>query len=158
MPTVLVTGTFDGLHPGHEDLFRQARTFGDKLVVVIARDRTILDVKGQLPRMGEETRRENVQAHPLVDEAVLGKIGDKLAIIVEIRPDVIVLGYDQKAFTDDLETHMKYRKVNCRIVRAKPFKPEKFKSSLLFGDGKSAAISEEKGIEQDEVRDWLPME
>lgn len=155
MPTVLITGTFDGLHPGHEDLFRQAKALGDRVVVVIARDRTVLDVKGQLPRIGEEDRRLAVERHPLVEKAVLGKLGDKLAIIVEQQPDVILLGYDQKAFTADLETHMKYRNVVCKILRAKPFHPETFKSSLLYG-GALSVENDEEGIEQEKTRDWLP--
>jgi FAD synthetase len=155
MATVLVTGTFDGLHPGHEDLFRQAKSFGDRVVAVIARDRTVLDVKGQLPRISEEDRRAAVESHPFIDKAVLGKLGDKLAIIVELKPDVIVLGYDQKAFTNDLETHMKYRNVVCKIVRAKPFHPDKFKSSILYGRSGDPEDVEE-GIEKERFRDWLP--
>lgn len=157
MPTVLVTGTFDGLHPGHEDLFRQARSHGDRLVVVIARDRTVLDVKGQLPRIHEEHRRATVEAHPLVDRAVLGRTGDKLAVLVELKPDVIVLGYDQKAFTNDLDTHMRYRNIPCRIIRAKAFRPERYKSSLLFGAGGVAAETAEEGIETERAPDWLPL-
>jgi FAD synthetase len=156
MPTVLVTGTFDGLHPGHEDLFRQAKGYGDRLVVVVARDRTVLEVKGQLPRIGEERRREIVESHPLVHQAVLGRGGDKLAIIVELKPDVIVLGYDQEAFTKDLGTHMKYRNVNCDIVRAKPFEPERYKSSLLYSG--SAAPASVDTIEDERVSDWLPLD
>lgn len=155
MSTVLITGTFDGLHPGHEDLFRQAKSYGDRVVAVIARDRTVLDVKGQLPRIGEESRRAFVEAHPLVDQAVLGKLGDKLAIIVEMKPDIILLGYDQKAFTNDLDTHMKYRNVQCKIMRAKPFQPERYKSSLLYGGGESEEA--EGKIEEESVRDWLPL-
>lgn len=29
----LAFGTFDGLHEGHEDFFRQAKKFGDNLIV-----------------------------------------------------------------------------------------------------------------------------
>jgi FAD synthetase len=155
MATVLVTGTFDGLHPGHEDLFRQAKALGDRVVVVIARDRTVLDIKGQLPRVGEEQRRQRVETHPLVDQAVLGRTGDKLAIIVEVKPDFILLGYDQKAFTNDLETHMKYRNVNCKILRAKPFHPDRFKSSLIYGAHEVPLVSDQ-GIET-EPADWLPL-
>ncbi len=112
MPTVLVLGTFDGLHKGHEDYFRQAKTYGDRVVAVVARDRTVLDVKGQLPRRGEEERRRAVEDHDLVDRAVLGRDGDKLDVVCELEPDVIVLGYDQGAFTDGLEDTLRARGLN----------------------------------------------
>jgi FAD synthetase len=131
MSLVLVTGTFDGLHPGHEDLFRQAKEQGDRLVVVVARDATVTQVKGRPPRVGEDERRKTVEASSFVDQAVLGRDGDKLAVIADLKPDVIVLGYDQEAFTGDLEARLTERGVVAKIVRAKPFHPEKYKSSLM---------------------------
>jgi len=137
MTTVLVAGTFDGLHKGHEGLFRQAKAYGDRLVVVVARDKTVEQVKGRLPRMGEEARHEAVQAHPLVDEAILGKFGDKYEVIAEAAPDVIVLGYDQEVFTEVLEERLAERGILPRIIRAAPFHPEIYKSSLLYEKGEN---------------------
>ena len=89
---VLCFGTYDGLHPGHEDFFRQAREHGDELIVVVSRDTTVLDVKGDLPANGEQHRLKVVTEHPLVDQARLGNPGDKYRIIEEIQPDIICLG------------------------------------------------------------------
>lgn len=129
--TVLCFGTFDGLHPGHDEYFRQAKAHGDRLIVVVARDETVLAVKKHLPRINEDARLAAVQSHPLVDEARLGLPGDKYKIIEDIRPDVIVLGYDQQAFTESLEDALRARGLSCRVVRAKAFKPEIYKSSKL---------------------------
>jgi len=41
MTTVLAFGTFDILHKGHEFLLSKAKSFGERLVVVIARDVTV---------------------------------------------------------------------------------------------------------------------
>jgi len=49
---VLVFGTFDGLHEGHKNFFKQAREFGDFLVVVVGRDSTIVKTKGRPPKFG----------------------------------------------------------------------------------------------------------
>ena len=48
MTKVMVFGTFDYLHEGHKDFFRQAKQYGDELVVVVARDETVKQIKGKL--------------------------------------------------------------------------------------------------------------
>jgi FAD synthetase len=131
--TVVVTGTFDGLHKGHEDLFRQAKALGDRLVVIVGRDATVEAVKGRRPRQGEAERLAVVRAHPLVSAAILGGAGeDKLAVLEEVRPDVILLGYDQQAFTEGLAEALAARGLHPRIVRGVAFEPERYKSSLLY--------------------------
>ena len=149
--TVLCFGTFDLLHAGHEDYFRQAREHGDRLVVVVARDVTVVDVKGELPSMGEDERLRVVEEHALVDEAMLGHTDDKYRIIQEIQPDVICLGYDQEAFTDDLDIELTRRGLTATVVRCEPYFPDTFKSSLLRGaritnDGFQEEENEEEGI------------
>ncbi len=129
--TVLCFGTFDRLHPGHEDYFRQARELGGRVVVVVARDETVQEVKGRQPLQSEEVRLKAVAQHPLVSEARLGLPGDKYRIIEEIHPDIILLGYDQQAFTDSLEETLRARRISCMVKRATPYKPEIYKSSLL---------------------------
>ncbi|HWQ99326.1 MAG TPA: adenylyltransferase/cytidyltransferase family protein [Candidatus Methylomirabilis sp.] len=155
MTTALVIGTFDGLHKGHEDYFRQAKAYGDRVVAVVARDRTVLDVKGQLPRMNEELRRAAVDAHPFVDFAVLGYEDDKLRAVCEQKPDVVVLGYDQQSFTDSLEERLCDRGLRCRVVRAEPFEPGVYKSSLLRGS--LSAGPDRPHAEMEPVKDWLPL-
>ena len=90
-------GTFDILHPGHLDYFRQAKEHGDYLVVVVARDSSVIEEKDKPPMFGEPQRLEHVKEQPIVDKAVLGNEGNKLRIVEEEKPDVICLGYDQKS-------------------------------------------------------------
>ncbi len=142
MITVLCFGTFDGLHPGHDDFFRQARELGDRVVVVIARDATVLEIKGQLPANSEDERRKMVAWHRHVDQAVLGREDDKLAIIAEIRPEVILLGYDQEHFTQGLESYLSEQNIRAKVLRGEPFEPEQWKTSLLH---------EQQMIEEQEV-------
>jgi FAD synthetase len=155
MATVLVIGTFDGLHPGHEDYFRQAKALGDRVVALVARDQTVVSVKGQLPRINEERRRKTVEEHPLVDSAVLGDTDDRLKVVCNVDPDVVLLGYDQQAFTENLNEDLKKRGLDCRVVRAEPFYPEVYKSSLLFGS--CEAEPPETPVESELVPDWLPL-
>ena len=72
-----------------------------------------------------------VARQPEVDEALLGNPGDKYAVIEQVRPDVICLGYDQKAFVGKLGEALMMRGLSVRMVRLKPFHPERYKSSLL---------------------------
>jgi FAD synthetase len=135
MRKVLVFGTFDGLHAGHVDFFRQAKALGGCLVVVVGRDFTVNKVKGDFPKRSELLRLRAVKQCELVDGAMLGNIGDPYAIIKTINPDIIALGYDQTSFTDDLAADLKKTAVPVKIVRLKPYKSEIFKSSLIKKEG-----------------------
>ena len=42
---VMVFGTFDIFHKGHENFLKQAKKLGDCLTVVVARDETVLKFK-----------------------------------------------------------------------------------------------------------------
>jgi FAD synthetase len=128
---VLMFGSFDLLHPGHIQLFRQGKKLGDHLTVVVARNSTIKKVKGMNPRYDEKDRLSHVKELSVVDEAVLGNEKDKYQILSIVKPQVICLGYDQVAFTDKLESELRKRKIKAKIVRIKPYKEHKYKSSKL---------------------------
>ena len=135
MKKVLVFGTFDILHPGHKYFLKKAKEQagheqGGYLVVVVARDLTVKQVKKLMPNDNELERLKAVKKLDYVDEAVLGSMGsDKYKIIEEIKPDVICLGYDQKAFVDNLQTELAKRGLKPEIVRIDAYKPEEHKSS-----------------------------
>ncbi len=127
---VMCMGTFDILHPGHLDYFRQAKEFGDFLIVVVARDSNALK-EGKKLQHGEKERYARVAAQKIVDKAVLGNEGDKLKIVEQEKPDVICLGYDQQANEEKLKEALAKRELFPLIVRAKAYFPEKYKSSFL---------------------------
>lgn len=124
MKTVLVFGTFDLLHPGHKWFLRHAAGFGNRLAVVVARDKNVIAHKNRAPVWDENRRLTAVGELPFVDEAFLGyedwsKHG---RVLEKIKPDVIVLGYDQKA---------KIPPGNWVIVRLPAHHPEKYKTSII---------------------------
>jgi len=131
MKRVLVFGTFDGLHPGHINFFQQAKKLGDELIIVVARDATVERVKGRRPRKNENARLSDARNAGIAGEVLLGNLGDPYAIIKQIKPDIIALGYDQTSFTANLESELKKAAISVKIVRLKPHKPEIFKSSLI---------------------------
>ena len=124
-------GTFDIFHAGHRNYLAQAKALGDFLVVVVARDETVLRIKSQWTQYSEEERREVVEESGLADEVVLGSLEDKYAVIEKYRPSVIALGYDQEANLAELTERFKNLKLKAEIVRMESFEPEKYKSSKL---------------------------
>lgn len=132
---ILVFGTFDIFHEGHRNFLKQARKHGDFLRVVIARDATVLKVKGRLPRYSERERMNTVKATGLANEVVLGSLNDRYDVVREFKPDVICLGYDQRFFIDRLnEKLINFGLSRTKIIRMQPFQEEKYKSSKLRND------------------------
>lgn len=129
--TVMVFGTFDYLHAGHENLFIQARNHGNYVIAILARDKTVKTIKGDAPDHDEKERLQNLIATGWANEAVLGNEKDKTKVIRHYKPNVIALGYDQFAFTYNLEKLLIDLKLDTKIVRLKPYRPDMYKSSIL---------------------------
>jgi len=129
--TVMVFGTFDILHHGHISLFHQARKYGEKLLVVVSRDKRVEVIKGARPMFTQRERITLLRELKCVDEVILGGIQDVYQVIKENKPDVIVLGYDQYYFTDDLEKVIIESQLQTKIVRAKAYKPKAHKTKIL---------------------------
>ena len=127
----MLFGTFDHLHAGHENLFSQARKLGDEIIAVIARDKTVKTIKGEQSEHGEKERMENLKKTGWADKIVLGDQKDKTKPIRTYRPDVIALGYDQFAFTYTLNKLLMDIKLDAKIVRLQPYRPDMYKSSLI---------------------------
>ena len=61
-------GTFDLLHPGHINFLNQAKKHG-QLIIVIARDKTVKEVKGKLPQHKEkQEKEEKMESHQKKNE------------------------------------------------------------------------------------------
>ena len=104
---VLVAGTFDIIHPGHVYYLNQAKKRGNFLIVVIARDKTVLKIKQRRPYHSETTRLKQVKKLNIADKVMLGNMGNRLKVIIQHQPDIICLGYDQKITITYLKTELK---------------------------------------------------
>ena len=123
MKKIMVFGAFDILHKGHKYFLKKAKEKGDFLVVVVGRDMIIKKTKGEFPIENEELRAKNLKGY--ADKVIMGDSKDFYKVIHEERPDLICLGYDQKAFVDGLKN------MNVEIERLEPFKEHKYKSSII---------------------------
>lgn len=131
--TVMVFGTFDIIHPGHLNLFEQAKEAAgpdSRLVVVVARDMNAKKAKGIFPLNNENIRLSNVKKKGAADEVILGELGDMFKVIERTNPDIICLGYDQKV-SRDFEPELRKRGIKAEIKRMKPYKSNAYKSSIL---------------------------
>lgn len=116
MVKVMAAGTFDLIHMGHIYYLKKAKKLGDKLVVVVARDSTVRRLKHE-PVTPEEMRLGLIKELKIVDEAVLGHEDDIYAVLKEIKPDIIALGYDQIHDEGKIKKELKKRGLDAKIVR-----------------------------------------
>jgi FAD synthetase len=130
---VMVFGTFDGLHPGHLSFFKQARALNPQvhLVVSVARDKNVLKIKKRHPVFGEKKRVRELKKSKLVHKVILGGEKNYFLHIQKENPDVIALGYDQRAYVSNLKRDLKKKNMKTKVVRLKPYKKSVYKSSLL---------------------------
>lgn len=128
---VMAFGTFDVFHAGHEDFLNQAKQLGDLLIVVVARDITVKNVKGDYPEQHERLRAKVIKEMGIADKVLLGYTDDKYKVIKKYKPDIIALGYDQFVFTYKLHKILIDEKMDTEIIRLNPYKPQVYKSSLI---------------------------
>ncbi len=117
MVRVVATGTFDIIHPGHIRFLEEAKKLGDELIVIVAREKNVKHKPK--PIIPEEQRRRVVEALKPVDKAILGDEHDIFKPIMELKPDIIVLGYDQHFDEKKLEEELRKRGLNTKVVRIK---------------------------------------
>ena len=130
---VMVFGTFDGLHRGHLDFFKQAKNFIENsfLIVSIARDKNVIKIKKKKPKLSEKERFGLVEKCQIIDKVVLAGKDKYLAHILKEKPDIIALGYDQKAYVEELKRDLKREGILIKIIRLKPYKKHIYKNHLI---------------------------
>ena len=73
---IIVSGYFNPLHKGHLDLFKKAKSLGDKLWVIVNSDFQRV-LKGSKPFMDENERLIIIQSIKYVDYALISNDRDK---------------------------------------------------------------------------------
>lgn len=92
---VFTNGCFDLLHAGHLSSFKQARQYGDVLVVAVNSDASVKKNKGDSrPIIDEVNRMKMVAALEYVDYVVLMEEDNPTRILSVLQPDVVVKGKD----------------------------------------------------------------
>jgi len=89
--------------------------------VVVACDVTVQKLKHE-PVTSEQLRLGLIKELKVVDEAYLGRKDDMYAIVEELQPDIIALGFDQIYNKDLIQKEMRKRNLTTKIVRLPQFK------------------------------------
>ena len=121
---------FDLLHAGHVALLEAARTEGDALIVAVNRDESARRLgKGpDRPVVAEDERARLIAALAAVDCVVLFTEDTPLALIRQLRPDVLVKGADYAP--DAIVGAADVKGWGGRVVRV-PLVQDKSTTSLL---------------------------
>ena len=131
---VLASGVFDLLHLGHVKYLEEAKKAGGRnaeLIVIVARDSTVEKRKGKKPIMPENQRRVLVESLKVVDEAILGyEEFDIGRVIGKIKPDIIVVGYDQEGMAQTVKNYIEKQGLKIKIVKISKFGEDELDSSL----------------------------
>jgi len=98
MKISFVNGCFDVLHPGHIELLKYARSFGDYLIVAIDSDRKVGEMKGpDRPIFSQVDRSNMLSSIRYVDVVHVFDTKEELEDLLEsIKPDTMVVGSDWK--------------------------------------------------------------
>ena len=130
---VLASGTFDLLHLGHVKFLEEAKEQGGdnaELIVIVARDSTVISRKEKKPIMPEDQRRALVESLKVVDEAILGWKDFSIEKVIDrINPDVIAIGYDQDGIENEVKKAIRENNVKIKIAKIGRFGKRELDSS-----------------------------
>ena len=96
--TIWVNGSFDVLHAGHIELFKYARSVGDRLVVGTDTDERIRELKGNTRPINQQIHRLSMlNAIKYIDQVVtFGSLEEQITRMKESGAKTLVIGSDYK--------------------------------------------------------------
>ena len=96
MITVWTNGCFDILHPGHMELFKIAKSLGDRLIVGIDEDQKVSNDKGSdRPINSLSFRKSMLESNKYIDVVVPFGSRKELENLIELySPDILLVGGD----------------------------------------------------------------
>jgi len=118
MKRVLTGGVFSILHPGHVFFLKKAKSMGTHLTVILTHDNNVKKKSGSVVVPATE-RKKVLEAIKYVDNVVIGDETDFFKPIKKAKPDIVVIGYDQKFDVIWLRNTLKKNKMSCKIVRVR---------------------------------------
>jgi D-beta-D-heptose 7-phosphate kinase/D-beta-D-heptose 1-phosphate adenosyltransferase len=93
---VFTNGCFDIIHIGHVRYLKEAKAFGDILIVGLNSDKSVSSIKPNRPINSQNHRAEVLSSLEMVDYVVLFDEATPYELIKLIQPDILVKGGDWK--------------------------------------------------------------
>lgn len=109
---ILTGGKFNHIHPGHVWLLKKAKEFG-YLIVILAHDKH----NRRAYAVTAKIRKKNMRALGIADKVAVGSPTGFVGVVKKYRPDIIVLGYDQKMPDKITEEYVKKHKIKILRLR-----------------------------------------
>jgi cytidyltransferase-like protein len=128
---VMVFGTFDPFHPGHQHFLNQAQQHGDELLVVVTRDHIIQTLKSRHAHQNEHVRLTTLHQHGF--KAIWGdEVLGSYQVLREYQPTVICYGHDQTELANDLRHRMNCGEIStCQLIPIEPYHRDIYSSTLI---------------------------
>jgi glycerol-3-phosphate cytidylyltransferase len=110
------SGVFDMFHVGHLNLLRRARNRCHHLVVGVASDEYVENLKGRPPVVPCDERIDIISALGIVDEVVIDRSEEKLDIWLQRPFDVIFKGNDWQGTAKGYRLERSMNQVGAEVV------------------------------------------
>ena len=122
---VLCGGCFNVVHEGHVWFLNRAKALGDELVVVVASD-----THNRKPyARPAPARARALRTLGIADKVMIGSSKNFLSTVAKVKPQIIVLGYDQ-TLPGDVAEKLDSLKISVRrMPRYKKFSTSALKRS-----------------------------
>lgn len=120
---VFTWGTFDCLHDGHKEFLKKIGQLGRLYIIVIPSQKKFensgyVPVKDEFQRRADLLHFGKVETIDLIEEVFIDCFEYGLKSILEVRPEIFCLGYDQDAIWDkNLIRFIRDHKMNTILLR-----------------------------------------
>ncbi len=133
---VLIFGVFDTLHDGHRFFIEQAQTYGNKLIISVAQDSSVLHYKKRAPVQTQDERMRALrEAYPEALVVPGDNEQNTWSAIHMYHPQIIALGYDQHALRERLLEIKDSFEYPYTVVTVDDHRGHELHSSLLRDQG-----------------------
>lgn len=131
MACVVVFGTFDLLHPGHIKLLETAAKLG-RVQVVLTTDALVAKYKPRAGVHNFQVRAQRLSRLAMIEHVTPCDLhAGEFETLKHLKPDYIVLGYDQKELRKALCSHYAGRLMSPKMIITKPYRPQLYKSTII---------------------------
>lgn len=123
MKKVLVSGTYDVLHAGHVQFFKEARALGDYLIVTFCSDANLMLYKGRHSCMPDDNKKVLLESIRYIDKVYQGTDDGGIFDFVEAfdreKPDTLAVTTDDR-YVQEKEQFCKENGANLVVLPKTP--------------------------------------